>query len=96
MLRNSPPWIWILIFALAATAGLLWLAADAGMMPGATSTGPRIVHGVVLVTLLASGLIHGGRIGFKTMLGAGFLWLAVGAILMVIYNYRFTLGWTGA
>jgi hypothetical protein len=41
-------------------------------------------------------LIYGGRIGFKTMLGAGFLWLAVGAILMVIYNYRFTLGWTGA
>ena len=87
--RGPTSWIWFAIFAAALTALVLWLAADRGGLPDEAAGGSRIIHGVVLAALIAAGLVHGRRIGFKGALGAAFVWIAIGAVLVLGYSYRF-------
>lgn len=98
-LHRPPPrspglWIWFVILAGALTALVLWLAADNGGIPDDHAVGPRIVHGVLLAALIGAVLIHGRRIGFRGALGAAFAWLALGAVLMLGYSFRFELART--
>ncbi len=87
--RGPTSWIWFVVFAGALTALVLWLAADRGGLPDDAAGGSRIIQGVVLAALIAAGLVHGRRIGFKGALGAAFAWLAIGALLVLGYSYRF-------
>lgn len=89
--RGPWPWIWFAVFAGALTAMVLWLAADSGGLPGDPARGSRIIHGVVLASVIAAGLIHGRRVGFKGAIGAAFAWLAIGGGLVLVYSYRFEL-----
>ncbi len=87
--RGPTSWIWFAIFAGVLTALVVWLAADRGGLPDDAAGGSRIIHGVLLAALIAAGLVHGRRIGFKGALGAAFVWLAIGAVLVLAYSYRF-------
>jgi aspartyl protease family protein len=87
--RGPSSWIWFAIIAGGLTAMVLWLAAERGGLPDDPAGGSRIIHGVVLAALIAAGLIHGRRIGFKGALGAAFAWIAIGALLVLGYSYRF-------
>lgn len=89
--RGPSTWIWFVLFAGALTALLLWLASDRGGLPGDAGDGTRIIRGVVLAALIAAGLVHGRRIGFKGAVGAICAWTAVGALLLLGYSYRFEL-----
>ncbi|MDX1484321.1 MAG: TIGR02281 family clan AA aspartic protease [Alphaproteobacteria bacterium] len=90
--RGPTSWLWFAILAGALTALVLWLASSRGGLPDDAEGGSRIIHGIVLAALIAAGLIHGRRIGFKGALGAAFAWLAIGAALVLGYSYRFELG----
>lgn len=87
--RGPSSWIWFAIFAAGLTAMVAWLAAERGGLPDDPAGGSRIVSGVVLAAMIAAGLVHGRRIGFKGALGAGFAWIAIGAALVLGYSYRF-------
>jgi aspartyl protease family protein len=87
--RGPSWWIWFAIFAGGLTALVLWLAAERGGLPDDPEGGSRIIHGVVLAALIAAGLVHGRRIGFKGALGAICAWTAIGALLVLGYSYRF-------
>lgn len=87
--RKPSYWIWLAIAAGAITALVLWLAADRGGMPGDPVTGSRIVQGIVLVAVIAAGLVHGRRIGFRGAIGALCAWAAIGAVAVLGYSYRF-------
>ena len=87
--REPTSWIWFAIFAGALTALVLWIASDRGGLPDDPSEGSRIIHGIVIAALIAAGLVHGRRIGFKGALGAAFAWLIIGAVLVLGYSYRF-------
>ncbi len=87
--RGSPAlWIWFAVLAAALTALVLWLAAGTGGLPDDHGSGARLVHGVVLAALIGAGLIHGRQVGFRGALGAAFVWLALGAGLVLGYSYR--------
>jgi aspartyl protease family protein len=47
------------------------------------------MQGIIIASLIAAGLVHGRRIGFKGALGAAFAWLVIGAVLVLGYSYRF-------
>ena len=87
--RGPSSWIWFAIFAGGLTAMVAWLAAERGGLPDDPVGGSRIIQGVVLAAMIAAGLVHGRRIGFKGALGAGFAWIAIGALLVLGYSYRF-------
>jgi aspartyl protease family protein len=87
--RGPSYWIWLVIIAGGLTAFVMWLAADRGGMPGDPATGSRIVQGIVLVAVIAAGLVHGRRIGFKGAIGALSAWVAIGAVLILGYSFRF-------
>jgi aspartyl protease family protein len=87
--RGPSSWIWFAIFAGGLTAMVLWLAVERGGLPDDPVGGSRIIQGVVLAAMIAAGLVHGRRIGFKGALGAGFAWIAIGALLVLGYSYRF-------
>ena len=87
--RRPSYWIWLALIAGALTAVVLWMAAEQGGVPDDPATGSRIIQGVVLVAVIAAGLIHGRRIGFKGAVGALSAWLAIGAVLVLGYSYRF-------
>ncbi|MCZ6496346.1 MAG: TIGR02281 family clan AA aspartic protease [Alphaproteobacteria bacterium] len=87
--RGPSSWIWFAIFAGGLTAMVLWLAAERGGLPDDAAGGSRIIQGIVLAAVIAAGLVHGRRIGFKGALGAGFAWIAIGAALVLGYSYRF-------
>lgn len=87
--RRPSYWIWLALIAGALTAVVLWMAADRGGVPGDPATGSRIIQGVVLVAVIAAGLVHGRRVGFKGTIGALSAWLAIGAVLVLGYSYRF-------
>lgn len=82
-------WIWFAVLAIALTGLVLWLAADSGGLPGDHASNARIVYGIGLAALIGAGLIHGRRVGFKGAIGATFAWLAIGALLVLGYSFRF-------
>ena len=87
--RGPSSWIWFAIIAGGLTAVVLWLAAERGGLPDDPVGGSRIIQGVVLAALIGAGLIHGRRLGFKGALGAAFARIAIGALLVLGYSYRF-------
>ena len=87
--RKPSYWIWLAAIAGTLTAVVLWLAADRGGLPDDPATGSRLIQGIVLVAVIAAGLIHGRRVGFKGAVGAASAWLAIGAVLVLGYSYRF-------
>lgn len=87
--RKPSYWIWLAAIAGALTAVVLWLAAERGGVPDDPATGSRIIQGIVLVAVIAAGLVHGRRVGFKGAVGAASAWLAIGAVLVLGYSYRF-------
>lgn len=87
--RFLGPWAWFFIL-LAARGGLLaWLASGSGRLPDDHAEGARLLQGVLLAALIGAGVIHGRHMGLKTTLGAAFIWLALGAGLVLAYSYRF-------
>jgi aspartyl protease family protein len=87
--RFLGPWAWFFVL-LAALGGLvLWLASGSGRLPDDHAGGARLVQGVVLAALIGAGIVHGRRMGLKSTLGAAFIWLALGAGLVLAYSFRF-------
>jgi aspartyl protease family protein len=83
---------WIVVFAIAVTGLVLWLASGTGGLPDDDAGQARIVYGVALVAVIAAGLVHGRSIGFKGALGAALFWVVLGAFLLLGYSYRFEAG----
>jgi len=87
--RPLGPWAWFVILAVALAALMAWLASGAGRLPDDRSDRAWLIQAVLLAALIGAGLIHGRRVGFRGALGAGFVWLAIGALLVLGYSYRY-------
>jgi aspartyl protease family protein len=87
--RFLGPWAWFFILLAALGALVAWLASGSGRLPDDHAGGARLLQGVLLAALIGAGILHGRRMGLKTTLGAAFIWLALGAGLVLAYSYRF-------
>ena len=93
--RHLGPWAWFFVLLAALAALVFWLASGGANLPDDSATGANLVRGVMLAALIGAGLIHGRRVGLKSALGAAFIWLALGAALVLVYSFRFEMerGW---
>lgn len=85
------PWVWFALFAALTAALLAWIAEGTGTAPEGHAGWARVVQGVALAAVIGAGLVHGRRIGLAHAAGAAFFWLALGALLVLGYGYRFEL-----
>ncbi len=87
--RPLGPWTWFFILLAALAALVAWLATGSGSIANFNGDGPRLVYLVLLGALIGAGLIHGRRLRWQGALGAAFAWLAIGAVLVLAYSFRF-------
>lgn len=79
----------------AVLAGIVWLVGQAFGGVSFDQDGPRLVYLLMLVLLLGSGVLLGGRIGLAGAAKAIAIWIAIGILLVAGYAYRaeFTAVW---
>lgn len=87
--RPLGPWTWFFILLAALAALVAWFAVDGPGPARLNDDGPRLVYLVLLAALIGSGLIHGRRLRWQGALGAAFVWIAIGAALVLAWSFRF-------
>jgi len=87
-------WVWFIAGAVVL-AGLVWLVGQVFDDVSFDRDGPRLVYLLMLVLLLGSGVLLGGRIGLAGAAKAVAVWIAIGILLVAAYAYRaeFTAVW---
>jgi aspartyl protease family protein len=88
--------ILIILGAFGAAALTAWLIFGlAGMEFSFDGGGGRLIFLIALLTLVASGLLVGRRVGLSTAIKAILFWVGLGLVLLLLYSYRaeFTHMW---
>lgn len=81
-------WTWAALLLLAAAALLLFLV---NRFPGALDSENaqmRFVYGVLLLTMVGSGVVMGWRERAGVALKQALAWVAIGLVLVIGYSYR--------